>query len=579
MFIAIATLSLGAQATDPVLPSAALKPFSHGAPLIVPAADVRSRVEEDSKANAGAMAYDVVQSVNQALIAQGASQQGRWQSLSDGRELWSMQLQSDGAVSLDLHFSRMQLPDQAELYLADAKGSYVLGPIRGSDALADLQYYTALIPGDRVTIEVVVPAPQRGQVDLHLAGVTYGYRGLFGLKDHADVPRAGACNVDVACVQDDVSGPIDAVGQYVFVKNGESYVCTGSLIGNTARTPTPYFITANHCVSSQTVAQSMRVYWNYQSATCRDPGSDASGTPLDRPSTYTNGASLRMTYAPNDTTLVELNAPVPASEHPFFLGWDRRDLATPGNPQIQGAYSIHHPRGHEKRFSLDQHALTVTSYMSNTPTADGSHYRIGHWEEGTTEGGSSGAALLSPDGRLIGTLHGGYAACGNTLPDWYGRIHQSWQGGGANATRLSNWLDPSGTAVNVFDGYRPSTGPGDGEGLFCSSFEAGESGSCGGGSDIVSSPMLNIQLHDSIGTSGFSINWLTGATCYCDDETGYHFSPYAMISAENKLSFWFYPDDEGHPRAGLTRDNKYAVLGSGAVIGPSATFGAFGVHT
>src|SRR5690606_8248541 len=182
-----------------------------------------------------------------------------------------------------------------------------------------------------------------------------------------------------------------------------SFVCTGTLVANTAGTPVPYFLTANHCVSTETVAQTMRIYWNYQSATCRTPGSGASGSSLPRPATFSNGATLRMTYASNDTSLVELNAPVPVSEDPFFVGWDRRNLATPGNPQVTGAVSIHHPAGHEKRISKDDDSLSVTSYLGDSASPTGTHYRIGNWEHGTTEGGSSGSALFSPDGHLIGT--------------------------------------------------------------------------------------------------------------------------------------------------------------------------------
>jgi len=69
-------------------------------------------------------------------------------------------------------------------------------------------------------------------------------------------------------------------------------------------------------------------------------------------------------------------------------------------------------------------------------------------------GGSSGSGLWDQNKRLVGQLHGGSAACGNTLSDYYGRLSVSWTGGGTNATRLSNWLDPTGTGATTRDGYR-----------------------------------------------------------------------------------------------------------------------------
>ncbi len=452
---ALAAIGCCAHAAEPALPSAALKLVPEAPSLAVPAADVAFLAEEDSKALGRPLRIGVSTRLDRELIADGAATAGAWSTLPDGRALWTADIHSSGAVWLDLHFSGLELPASAELYLSNADGSYVLGPIRGSDALADGQYYTNLIPGERMRLEVAVAESEQALVNLALASVTYGYRGVLGFGgDHPDAGRSGACNIDVACpLGDDWTDQIQGVGQYIFQSGANSFVCTGTLIANTAGTSTPYFLTANHCVSSNTVANTMRVYWNYQSPICRTPGSPESGNFLPRPATWSNGASLRMNYAPSDNSLVELNAPVPVAENPFFVGWDRRDLATPGNPQVSDAVTIHHPAGHEKRISKDDDALSVTGYPSDTPNPNGTHYRIGQWEHGTTEGGSSGSALFTPEGHLIGTLHGGFASCNSITQDWYGRIHRAWEGGGSPASSLKSWLDPEETAPDSIDGY------------------------------------------------------------------------------------------------------------------------------
>jgi lysyl endopeptidase len=85
------------------------------------------------------------------------------------------------------------------------------------------------------------------------------------------------------------------------------------------------------------------------------------------------------------------------------------------------------------------------------------HWRIASWSDGTTtEGGSSGSPLLDTQGRIIGQLHGGYASCTSITQDYYGKLGTSWTGGGTNATRLSNWLDPLGTGAVTLDGYDPN---------------------------------------------------------------------------------------------------------------------------
>lgn len=78
---------------------------------------------------------------------------------------------------------------------------------------------------------------------------------------------------------------------------------------------------------------------------------------------------------------------------------------------------------------------------------------------GTTEQGSSGSGLWNPAGLLIGQLHGGSAACGNDLPDWYGRLSVSWTGGGTASTRLSDHLDPDNTGEQTLPGRNSCTAP------------------------------------------------------------------------------------------------------------------------
>ncbi|MBE5316080.1 MAG: proprotein convertase P-domain-containing protein [Xanthomonadales bacterium] len=81
------------------------------------------------------------------------------------------------------------------------------------------------------------------------------------------------------------------------------------------------------------------------------------------------------------------------------------------------------------------------------------------WDQGTTEGGSSGSGLWDQNKRLVGQLHGGSAACGNDLSDYYGRLSVSWNGGGSAATRLRDWLDPSGSGQTAIGGYRSGSTP------------------------------------------------------------------------------------------------------------------------
>ncbi|MFC0357303.1 trypsin-like serine peptidase, partial [Pseudofulvimonas gallinarii] len=413
---------------------------------------------EDSKSAGGPWRYGVQIPVDGVHI-DGSSKRGLdWQRLSDGRLSWTWRLTAPGAKTLDLHFADLRLPARAELVLRGEGDDNVRRIAAESLAKDGGEFWSPYVAGEVVDVQIIVPAESTGDVRMQLASVTHGYRGLF---EHVDpVQKSGSCNVDVACPagagwQDQ----IDSVGHYTFSKSGSSYVCTGTLVGNTAQTTTPYFLTANHCVSTQAVASTIVVYWNYQSATCRTPGSSASGTPLSRSiaSHSQSGTTLVANYSNSDFALLRLNANVPTGANPFFSGWDASGT-TPTS-----AVGIHHPAGHEKRIAVENNALAITGYGGGSGST---HWRVIDWDQGTTEGGSSGSGLWNQNKLLVGQLHGGSAACGNDLSDYYGRLSVSWNGGGSSTSRLRDWLAPSSSATTLA-GYRTGGGgtPGPGPGV------------------------------------------------------------------------------------------------------------------
>jgi subtilisin-like proprotein convertase family protein len=112
---------------------------------------------------------------------------------------------------------------------------------------------------------------------------------------------------------------------------------------------------------------------------------------------------------------------------------------------------IHHPNTDEKRISFEYDPTTTTSYLGTAVPGNGTHVRVEDWDLGTTEPGSSGSPLFDQNHRVIGQLHGGYASCTSQTSDWYGRFSVSWTGGGSPSSRLSDWLDPTGTGAMTVD--------------------------------------------------------------------------------------------------------------------------------
>ncbi|MDX1971031.1 MAG: trypsin-like peptidase domain-containing protein [Candidatus Sumerlaeia bacterium] len=369
---------------------------------------------------------------------------GAWETLADGRRRWRATLHSPGAENLNLAFSRFALPVGAELYLSGIADGQLLGPLTALDNQPHGEYWTPLFQGDEVRLELVLPAEEEPLLELELLQLSHGFRPMFDTEKGA-ANKSGSCNVDVVCPEGNPwRDQINAVGGYSF---GGNLFCTGTLINNTALDNRPLFLTAFHCGVTTSNAASIVVYWNYQNSTCRIPGSTASGQAGNGSLTQFNvGSVLRASYQPSDFTLLELEEPVNPQFNPYFAGWDRRDQ------NHTAPTAIHHPDGDEKRISFTSVTTQITGYLSETVNPSATYLRILDWDLGTTEPGSSGSALFNTERRIIGQLHGGFAACGNDLSDWYGRIASSWTGGGVDRQRLSTWLDPLNTGALTLDG-------------------------------------------------------------------------------------------------------------------------------
>ncbi|NJL31741.1 MAG: trypsin-like peptidase domain-containing protein, partial [Phycisphaerales bacterium] len=352
---------------------------------------------------------------------------GQWERQSDGTLLWRVRLTSPGALSLSLGFSRYQMPAGGQLLVTSVDRRHRVGPFTERDNKPHDQLWTPPLFTDSVVLEVTVPETQARQLELELTSVNHGYAG-FGEKGQ----RAGGCNFDVACATG--AGWSDAARSVALLTIGGVRFCTGFLVNDTAFDGRPYLVTARHCGFSAAEAASVVVIWNHQNTGCTE-------TPPAETATlrhFQTGATLRATHPDSDFALLELDEMPHPSFGSHYAGWDR-STADPERAAV-----IHHPNTDIKRIAFDFDPAKTTSHLHGASPGDGSHLRVGSWELGTTEGGSSGAPLFNQDRRVVGQLHGGWAACGNGQADWFGRFSAAWTGGGTPATRLSDWLDPLG---------------------------------------------------------------------------------------------------------------------------------------
>lgn len=371
---------------------------------------------------------------------------GVWDVLENGDRIWRLNIISAGAKTLNFVFDDFYLPNGAKLYLYNDEKSDLLGAYTSSQNREDRQMGTWFVDGDNIWIEYYEPAPQEGLGSIQIAKVVHGYRSVSQSAAAKGLNDSGDCNQDVDCsIGTDFDGMKDVLKRSVglFIVGG-SGVCTGTLINNTDNDNAPYFLTANHCNAGNPGSWAFRFNWVSPNPSCATTTSSTNGSSNQTAS----GATILAANTKTDFMLVNIDANLPTSWNLVWAGWNRSATDIP-----VFTVGIHHPAGDIMKVCRDNQPPIRTAINFDIPNTF--VWRVADWDLGVTEGGSSGSALFDQDGRIVGQLAGGAAACSgtndNNQPDFYGRMDTSWDFGTTNSTRLSNWLDPQGTGATSTD--------------------------------------------------------------------------------------------------------------------------------
>lgn len=380
-------------------------------------------------------------------VDMGLNTHGQWTELPDGSRYWLLNLKSDGAKTMNFIFDEFYLPEGAKLYFYNADHTDVLGAYTHSQNREDKIFGSWLVDGDDIFIEYLEPADKIGQGKLHLSRAVHGYRSVSDFaKDNKDLNSSGACNIDVDCpIGADFDDHKDNLKKSVgLLISGGSGFCTGALINNTNNDGTPYFLTANHCLGGSVANWAFRFNWRSPDPQCATFSNSSDG-PYDQ---TISGADLLANNGGSDFALLEITAPVPNEWDLVWAGWDRS--STPADFVV----GIHHPRGDIMKVCRD-YDQPYTSIQGGAQV-----WFLDEWENGVTEPGSSGSPLFNQDGRIVGQLFGGQAACAGTSNneqyDFYGRFDVSWDNGNNSSSRLKDWLDPNNSGVITLDQYPPT---------------------------------------------------------------------------------------------------------------------------
>ena len=130
-----------------------------------------------------------------------------------------------------------------------------------------------MVEGNETTLEIELPAQiATDSVQIAIPRLSHIYASPLSGGDNlgkaTGIGTAGSCQVNVAC-NSSYTAESNAVAKISFIgSDGGAYLCSGALVADTAGSTSPYFLSAHHCVSQQTVASTLESYWFYRASSC-----------------------------------------------------------------------------------------------------------------------------------------------------------------------------------------------------------------------------------------------------------------------------------------------------------------------
>lgn len=426
--------------------------------ITMPALDM-AKIEEEDKEDEG---YDMPPRFGYPhRVNYDLTNSGTWMELPNGDKLWQLNVVCPGALSVNFCYDKFWIPEGGKFFVYSKDRKHSIGAFTSKNNKGSRDsirgFATGLVYGNDVVLEYYQPKEVNNDAIISIEYVVHGYRYIKIGKN--GLGSSGNCMVNVNCEEgQDWQNEKKAVA--LILVNGHRY-CSGSLINTTDLSQNPYLLTADHCLGewannyfkydavTSPNLDHYSFFWNYEAPGC-------SNINVEPPILSTSGAFILANNSVSDFALLRLNEdPKELTGYtPYYLGWDHTGQG--GEP----GKCIHHPSGDIKKISTVATQPISAYYLNYTESANGNHWKV-TWKStinghSTTEGGSSGSPLLTSAHKVIGQLHGGYAACGDSVlaPDWYGKFDVSWEGNGNNSQqrRLNCWLDSIGAGVQTLEG-------------------------------------------------------------------------------------------------------------------------------
>lgn len=377
----------------------------------------------------------------------GASKLDGLRRTADGGFVWTTQVQSSGAQALRIGLSGLDLPTGAELYVyndaGEAFGPYVSGN-------ADGRLVTNSVSGDTAYVQLRMfgtpTAADMAKLRFQIAEVGHigpGFELARRLNAAMSGEKQGECDYNATCVINGecantwahMDNTRSAVAHMLFQSGSGFYICSGGLLNNTQNDGTPLFLTANHCISQDSEANSLEAFFDFRADSCSDTSwCTASYSTLRATFPTTLGATLLAAGSTGDYSLMQLSQQPAGTRH--YMGWSTTAVATTHGTDL---FRISHPGGAPQSWST--HDVNANDFTCRTLPRGTFIYS--NDSAGATEGGSSGSPVLNANGQVVGQLYG---ACGSNLDDTCDAVNNQTVDGALAAyfPNVEPYLDPAG---------------------------------------------------------------------------------------------------------------------------------------
>ena len=386
---------------------------------------------------------------------------GEWLTLPGGENIWQLHIQAKGAIALMLYYNTFYIPEGGKLFIYNTDKTHLLGAYTSHTNPEGKSFATEFVAGDELILEYE-PSNSDEKARIAIKQIGYGY-------NHLSVSDTGpgassSCMVNINCEEgEEWQNEKNGICQMVQKIGAKSFLCTGSLVNNTARDMKPYVLSAFHCsqdydkdiIASDEELNQWLFYFHFEQTGCEN----------DSPSVGKKtmvGCSRKVSIpleGGSDGLLLLLNYTIPTNYNVYFNGWDRSD--TPASSGV----NIHHPAGDYMKIStFGNHPIKTTTWLDEhlTSGAKKAHWNVvfdetvnGH---GVTEAGSSGSPLFNQNKLIIGTLSGGNSSCSYAAgSNLYGKMSYHWDKYSEKENeRMDIWLDPLNTGVMSLSGLSQS---------------------------------------------------------------------------------------------------------------------------